>query len=267
MGVEMTETYPVVIGICLDAEAIWTGQNPEAADRPCMLSQGAFAVQEGLAPLLDVLDRVGVRATFYVPGVTAERYPDAVRRIHGRGHEIASHTYAHRSVLSLSAAEEREDLLRGLDVLAGIIGARARTWRSASWEFSRHTLGYLLDAGVTVSANFHDRLRPYRHLRDGVPVDLVELPVQWHLADAPYFRHGGQIGRVLQSAAAVEAIWTEEFDGLYDMPGTFYHPTLHVQLIGHPGRLRMLERHLRYVKSRPGCVFLTAQEVAARVPA
>jgi peptidoglycan-N-acetylglucosamine deacetylase len=262
----MTDFYPVAIGICLDAEAIWTGQNPEAINRPCMLSQGAFAVKEGLHPLLDVLERVGARATFYVPGVTAERYPDAVRAIQGRGHELASHTYAHRSVVLMSPEEERDDLLRGLDVLAAITGERARTWRSASWEFSAHTLDYLLEAGVTASANFHDRLRPYRHEKDGKPVKVVELPVQWHLADAPYFRYGGQVGRVLQSAAAVEAIWTEEFDGLYDMPGTFYHPTLHVQFIGHPGRLRMLERHLNYVKSRPGVSFLTAQDVAARVP-
>ncbi len=80
------------------------------------------------------------------------------------------------------------------------------------------------DAGVTVLANFPDR-------------------------------HG-------KSAAAVEAIWTEEFDGLYDMPGTFRHPTPHVQVIGHPGRPCLAKRH---IKSRPGRAFLTAQQVAVRV--
>jgi peptidoglycan/xylan/chitin deacetylase (PgdA/CDA1 family) len=261
----MTAPYPVVIGICLDAEAIWTGQNPEAAKRPVMLSQGAFAIKEGLAPLLDLLDRSGVRATFYIPGVTADRYPDAVLTIHRRGHEIASHTYDHRSVLLMTQQEEELDLIRGIDALAAITGERPLTWRSASWEWSARTLDLLLRHGVTVSANYHDRLRPYRHVRDGAPVDLVELPVQWHLADAPFFRYGGQIGRTIDSAGQVQTIWQDEFDALYEMPGTFYHLTLHVQLIGHPGRLRMLERHLNHIRGHERVTFMTAQEIAATV--
>ena len=261
----MTAPYPVVIGICLDAEAIWTGQNPEAAKRPVMLSQGAFAIKEGLAPLLDLLDRAGVRATFYIPGVTADRYPDAVLTIHRRGHEIASHTYDHRSVLLMTQQEEELDLIRGIDALAAITGERPLTWRSASWEWSARTLDLLLRHGVTVSANYHDRLRPYRHVRDGAPVDLVELPVQWHLADAPFFRYGGQIGRTIDSAGQVQTIWQDEFDALYEMPGTFYHLTLHVQLIGHPGRLRMLERHLNHIRGHERVTFMTAQEIAATV--
>ncbi len=262
----VNDVFPVVVGICLDAEAIWTGQNPEAANRPVMLSQGAFAIKEALGPLLDLLDAVRVRATFYIPGVTADRYPDAVRTIHRRGHEVASHTYSHRSVLLLSPGNENADLVRGIEALAAITGERPLTWRSASWEWSAQTLELLLAEGVTVSANFHDRLRPYRHERDGQPLPLVELPVQWHLADAPYFRYGGQVGRVIHAAAQVEAIWQEEFDALYEMPGAFYHLTLHVQLIGHPGRLRMLGRHLRYLASRHRVRFLTAQEAATAVP-
>lgn len=261
----MSDIFPVVIGICLDAEAIWTGQNPEAENRPVMLSQGAFAIKEGLGPLLDLLDMGRIRATFYIPGVTADRYKDAVRMIHGRGHEVASHTYNHRSVLTLTPEEDREELVRGIEALEAITGARPLTWRSASWEWSAQTLDLLLEQGVTVSANFHDQLRPYRHVRDGVALPLVELPVQWHLADAPFFRYGGQIGRTIHSAAQVEAIWQEEFDALYDVPGAFFHLTLHVQLIGQPGRLRMLGRLLSHIGRHGRVRFQTAQEVAAGV--
>ena len=65
--------------------------------------------------------------------------------------------------------------------------SRRSPWRSPSWEWSDRTLDYLLEAGITISANYFDRVRPYRHVRDGKPLPLVELPVQWHLADAPYF--------------------------------------------------------------------------------
>jgi peptidoglycan/xylan/chitin deacetylase (PgdA/CDA1 family) len=262
----MTKNFPVVVGICLDAEAIWVGKAPENKDRPVLLSHGAFAVREGLAPLLDVLDAHGVRATFFVPGMTADRYPDAVKLCAARGHEIGSHGYAHLPVHTLSAEEEERELVTGLDALERITGTRPVTWRSPSWEFSARTLDLLLKHGITVSTNYHDALRPYRHIRDGKPLPLVELPVQWHLADAPYFLFGGQIGRVVRPARDAEQVWTEEFDGLYETPGAFYHLTLHVQLIGHPGRLRMLARHLKHVRGRPGVEFLTSQQAASQVP-
>ena len=44
--------FPVIYGICLDAEAIWLGKAPENAQRPVLLSHGAYEIREGLAPLL-----------------------------------------------------------------------------------------------------------------------------------------------------------------------------------------------------------------------
>jgi peptidoglycan/xylan/chitin deacetylase (PgdA/CDA1 family) len=262
----MTQSYPVVVGICLDAEAIWVGKAPENENRPVLLSHGAFAVREGLGPLLDVLDEHGVRATFYVPGMTADRYPDAVKLCATRGHEVASHGYKHLPVHTLTAEQEEHELVAGLDALERITGARPATWRSPSWEFSPRTMDLMLKYGIRASANYFDALRPYRHMRDGKALPIVELPVQWHLADAPYFLYGGQIGRIIRPATDAEKVWTEEFDALYETPGTFYHLTLHVQLIGHPGRLRMLARHLRHVRGQPGVTFLTAQQAAALVP-
>ena len=47
--------------------------------------------------------------------------------------------------------------------------------------------------------------------------------------------YGGQIGRVVRTAREVEELWREEFDGTYQWPGAYFHLTLHVQLIAHPG--------------------------------
>jgi peptidoglycan/xylan/chitin deacetylase (PgdA/CDA1 family) len=261
----MSDAFPVVIGTCLDAEAIWTGRDASNADRRVMLSHGTFAIKEGLAPLLDLFDTHGLKSTFFIPGQTADRYPDAVRLVHARGHEIASHGHGHRPTVQLSPQEEKHELVAGIDSLETIIGTRPVTWRSPAWDWSKHTLDLLLENGVTVSTNFHDRLRPYRHERHGKPVDVVELPVQWHLADAPYFMYGGQAERTIRPAIDAQKVWEEEFDALQDCPGAFYHLTLHVQLIGHPGRLKMLDRHLRHIKAQPRAKFMTAQELAAGV--
>ena len=47
------ESFPVVFGICLDAEAIWLGINAENARRPAQLSHGAYEIREGLTPEAD----------------------------------------------------------------------------------------------------------------------------------------------------------------------------------------------------------------------
>ena len=86
MTAAVQDTFPVIYGICLDAEAIWLGKAPENAQRPVLLSHGAYEIREGLAPLLDLLDRHTVKATFFVPGMTADRYPDAIREIHHTRH-------------------------------------------------------------------------------------------------------------------------------------------------------------------------------------
>lgn len=261
------EAFPVVVGICLDAEALWFGKIPPGEHRPVLLSHGAFAIHEGLAPLLDLLDRQGVKATFFVPGTTADRYPDAVRAVAANGHEIGSHGYGHRTPVTLSADEERDELLRGIDALERIIGRRPVAWRSPSWEFTDRTLDLLAESGVTVSTSFHDRLRPYRHHRNGRALPVVELPVQWHLADAPYFLYGGLPGRSVRPAEDAYRVWSEEFVASYeDRPGAFFHLTLHVQLIGHPGRLRMLDRLLSLIRSHHRARFVGSEELAARVP-
>lgn len=259
------DIFPVTLGVCLDAEAIWLAIDPASVDRPAHLSHGSFEVEEGLAPFLALLDRHQVRATFFVPGSTAERYPDAVRKIRDAGHELGAHNYTHRTPLKLSPAEEREELVRGLDALERITGLRPITWRSPSWEWTPATHDILLSEGIAISTNFHDRLGPYRHHDDGAPLPLVELPVQWHLSDAIYFMHGGRMERVVRTAAEVHDLWMEEFEGLYDWPDAFFHLTLHVGLMAQPGRLRMLDRLLSTLKGRQRVRFMPACEIARRV--
>lgn len=261
----MTDPFPVVLGICLDAEALWSSKIAGDAVRPVLLSGGTFAIREGLAPLLDLLDAHRARASFFVPGTTADRHPEAVRHIRDRGHELGSHTYSHRPVLGLSREQERQELVRGIEAIERQAGVRPTSWRSASWEWSSSTLDLVLAEGVTASCSFQDRLRPYRHEKDGRSSPLVELPVHWHLADAPFFLYGGDIQRRIRPVREAEAVWMDEFDATYEWPGTYFHLTLHVQLMGHPGRLRMLDRVLAHMKGRARTRFMTCAEVAATV--
>ena len=259
------KTFPVAFGIDFDAEASWLGKDPDNANKPVLQSIGRYAVEEGLTPLLDLLRRQDIRATFFVPGYVADHYPSSVQAIHAAGHEIGSHGYLHRSPPLLSIDEERDELMRGIEAVSRVTGERPVAWRSASWEFSDRTIPLLIEAGVTISANFQDRDRPYRHVRDGKAISLVELPVHWHLADAPYFLYGGQPGRILLPHSAAFEVWRDEFSGLYERPGAYFHLTLHVQLIGHPSRLRMLELLIEFIHEHERATFMSASEIAETV--
>ena len=106
--------YPVLVGICLDAEAIWTGQNPEAVNRPVMLSQGTFAINEGLGAAAGPARRLpGAGHVLRAGRDGSSGIRTRCGRSIGRGHELASHTFSHRSVLTLGPGEERQELARG----------------------------------------------------------------------------------------------------------------------------------------------------------
>lgn len=80
--------------------------------------------------VLDALDASSVQGTFFVIGRKAEEHPELVREIVARGHTLGLHSYAHDRLFSLrSAATVRRDLVRGLDALEAITGARPRIFR------------------------------------------------------------------------------------------------------------------------------------------
>src|SRR5262245_14000247 len=70
--------------------------------------------------LLDLFEEHAVRGTFFVLGWVAERYPDLVRTIAARGHELASHGYAHRLVYDQSPEVFRDDVRRAKQLIEDI---------------------------------------------------------------------------------------------------------------------------------------------------
>jgi peptidoglycan/xylan/chitin deacetylase (PgdA/CDA1 family) len=76
-----------------------------------------------------MLDKMGVRATFFMLGSQARRHPGVARDVAAAGHEIGLHGYEHRLLLSQSPAATYTDLLRGRDVLADVLGSAPVWWR------------------------------------------------------------------------------------------------------------------------------------------
>ncbi len=84
--------------------------------------------------LLELLAESGAKATCFTVGWVAEKYPALVREMVSAGHEIASHSYWHRRVTTLTPQEFRSDLQRSKDVLEQIAGVKVEGHRAPSFS-------------------------------------------------------------------------------------------------------------------------------------
>lgn len=117
-------------------------------------SQVAFTFDDGPNPiytprLLDLLQAHGVKATFFVLGSQAEKYPDIIRRMHQEGHQIGIHNYTHTSNWVMTPREVRQEQIeRSADIVHQITGERPTSYRPP-WGIMN--LGDLFNAGFRKS--------------------------------------------------------------------------------------------------------------------
>jgi peptidoglycan/xylan/chitin deacetylase (PgdA/CDA1 family) len=108
---------------------------------------GHWSVVSALPVVLDELAGARLSATFFVEGVNAEAYPDALAQIAAAGHEVGYHAWCHEDWGGLSAAEEAANLDRGLAALRGI-GLEVTGFRPPGGLISAQTAALLAERGV-----------------------------------------------------------------------------------------------------------------------
>ena len=139
--------------------------------------------------LLEIFDHYHVEATFFVLGWVADKFPDLVREIHLRGHEVASHGYAHRLCPELSERELKEDFRRSKALLEETIGSAVTGYRAPSFSIddrAMHVLreeGYRYDSSwnrAAINSRYGRLERVYKDPHNGHYVSesgLLELPI------------------------------------------------------------------------------------------
>ena len=134
-------------------------------------------------------------------------------------------------------------------------------YRSPSWELSEYSIQYLIDRGFVYDSSLMGDDIPYL-VTEG-DSQLVEIPVHWEWDDHPYFSFAPALGgrSAMASPEQVYQVWSAGFEGAYHY-GRAFVLTMHPHIIGRPGRLRMLERLIAYMKSMPGVEFRRAIDVA-----
>lgn len=86
--------------------------------------------------ILELCERAGVRATFFVLGWIAERYPSLIARIAQGGHELASHGHMHDRVGLLGPEGFARDLQRSIEAIERACGVRVRGYRAPSFSIT-----------------------------------------------------------------------------------------------------------------------------------
>jgi len=249
----------VMLTFDFDAETLWLARDPKSLERPGVMSQGRYGARVGVPRLVEMLKAEGVPATFYIPGWVVEHHSDQAKAIRDAGYEIGHHGYRHDPAAPEKPDVERDSFQQGMKALESVLGIRPRGFRAPSWELTPITLSLVRQHGMFYSSNLMDSVFPYLH--PGAP-PVAELPVQWVLDDAPYFlMHPRLAPRPMQSPEAVYSIWRDEFLGFHEWGGLF-NLTCHPQVIGHPSRLLMLRRLIRFMKGHRGVWWTTGAQAA-----
>ncbi|MFX4221550.1 MAG: polysaccharide deacetylase family protein [Thalassobaculum sp.] len=229
---------------------------------PGKLSQGQYGGRVAIPRIRKLLAKHDVKASFFVPAVVAKIHPDEQRGLVDEGHEIGIHGWIHELNSKLPPADERDLMMRAADVLEQISGRRPVGVRTASWDFSEHTLAIAREMELLYDSSLMADDEPYELLEDGKPTGMVELPVEWIRDDAVYFNMDRFSAlRPYTPPSSVLEVFKAEFDGAYAEGGLFLL-TMHPHMIGHRSRISLLDRLIEYIKGHDGVWFATHAEVA-----
>lgn len=208
----------------------------------------------GYPALFALLERTGVRGTFFVEGWNGVHHPAAVREIVGRGHELGMHGWLHERWSELPPDEERRLAAQATAALSDAAGAAPRGFRAPGGARSAHSERILLELGYRYDASLGDGMRPAL-----LPSGLAQVPFVWPGVDGMYY-----LAQPPADPATVRDAWLAALRKAVERGGLFL-TICHAFLTGVDAeRLAALEAVIA-AASDAGAEVCTAGEVAERL--
>jgi polysaccharide deacetylase family protein (PEP-CTERM system associated) len=124
--------------------------------------------------LLKLFQRFDVRATFFVLGYAAEKFPDLIAEIYANGHEVACHSYGHRRVDSLDAEAFQLDTRRAMNAIIKACGARPLGYRAPSWSIN-DSVPWAFEVLSDLGFEYDSSIFPIKHDLYGMPKGPREM--------------------------------------------------------------------------------------------
>ena len=273
-------------GVDVDAVAGWLGSYG-GEDSPDDISRGLFSGEVGSPRLVELFKKYNIKTTWFIPGHSAETFPDQMKAVAEAGHEIGVHGYSHENPIAMTREQEEAILDKCLDVLTKLSGKRPTGYVAPWWEFSPVTNELLLERGIKYDHSLmHNDFHPYyvrvgdtwtkidyskhpdawmKPLVRGKETDLIEIPASWYLDDLPpmMFIKKAPNSHGFVNPRHLEESWRDQFDWVYrENDYAVFTMTIHPDVSGRPQVLLMLERLIEHIQKHDGTKFLTFDEIA-----
>ena len=276
----------VSYGVDIDAVAGWLGSYG-GEDSPDDITRGIYAGKVGIPRLLKLFRTFDIKATWFVPGHSAETFPKETKQIVDEGHELGLHGYSHENPLALTPKQEEKILVKTRDLLTKLGGREPVGYVAPWWELSPVTIDLLSKYGVKYDHSLmHQDFQCYyapkgekwykidyakdpdewmKPLVFGQETRVIEIPANWYLDDLPPMmfikKAPNSFGWV--SPDVIFQLWKDQFDFLYrEYDDGVFPMTIHPDVSGRPQCILMHERLIRYIKGHPGVRFCKMEEIA-----
>jgi peptidoglycan/xylan/chitin deacetylase (PgdA/CDA1 family) len=267
--VEWPDNHQCALGIVVDysVQSNADGIGPEDVGT----HQAEFGARVEIWRLFDLFEKYSLRVTFAVPAIIVEIYPESVREIINRGHEVAAHGYRHEDVSGLDIEEEKRRLDLTTQMLEKMGGKRPVGWfslprqkdRYPGGQLSPNTLNLLIDAGYEYLGNGMADDIPHYWVTDfKTQRNILTLPYYYHFDDQFFLMFPAPgMGSGLENPMTLFQNWRQEFDATYRRR-RYFTMVVHPYLIGWGNRLEMLENMILHIKDFPRVWNPTGSECA-----
>lgn len=285
----ITKMPRVKIALSFDFDAlsafIGTGDHPD--NNLADYSTGIFSGQVGGRRLLHMLKKhqIADKVTWFIPGHTMETFETTVKDIVASGAEIGLHGYAHEGAYQMTPAQERDVLVKCMEISQRLTGKRVRGYRAPMYQLRETTIALLREFEFLYdsSLSHHDSQPyftptgiPFQRIDYSHPADtwmkpaqvaevnvqpaghpLVEIPTGWHNEDMmamQYFPHAENTQGFVD-VRVVEQRWKDIFMYLWENSnadredGTYVFPLLmHPDTSGMAHVMSMVDRFVGWLR-------------------
>jgi len=159
----------------VDVECWFHAFNLKEKVPPSTWHQQETRIADNMERILRLLEAHEAKATFFVLGWVADRFPDVVRQIDKAGHEIGTHGYYHNLITEMTPSAFEEDLTKSLGVIGNLTGKRITGHRASNFTIVRHTL-WALDILAKHGIEYDSSIFPIERDRYGIPDYPNRLP-------------------------------------------------------------------------------------------
>ncbi|RHZ64605.1 SDR family oxidoreductase/polysaccharide deacetylase family protein [Aspergillus thermomutatus] len=275
----------VAVSIDLDAVSGWLGTGHHPDNILADYSAGFFAAKVGVPRLLRMLSKLHIadRCTWFIPGHSTESFPEEVAQVVASGCEIALHGYAHEGAYQLTEQQERDVLVRCIEISTKLTGKKPVGYRAPLYQLRESTLDLLEEFGFEYDASLTDHdchpffaprrpalqpidfsqpastwMHPIRRAEPGSDAGaaadrrpLVCVPCNWYMEDMTpmQFLPHAPNSHGYTDVRVIENLWRDRFLWIRENEAEPIFPVLmHPDTSGMAHVIGMLERLLGWVK-------------------